>query len=212
MRPGIPSIAGQPRLFIENQLVLIREGMRPSPEMLPFVKDLKDAEIVALAKHFAFPEALLKIAALLLLHLVSKHPPGFSFGLEAGVEGGGALAVWGLAGPRSLRAGTARRGTGAAEAPGRGRDQLRRRIDMDDLDAAAPELDRNLAPAILRKADRLDIVRSRQLLDAVDMAAERIEQIEAIVGHEAPLRFDGSARPGLSVAAMSRGWPAMRCS
>jgi cytochrome c553 len=53
LRPGIPSIAGQPRLFIENQLVLIREGLRPSPEMLPFVKGLKDAEIVALAKHFA---------------------------------------------------------------------------------------------------------------------------------------------------------------
>jgi cytochrome c553 len=53
VRSGVPSIAGQPKLFIENQLVLIREGLRPSPEMLPFVKDLKDAEIVALAKHFA---------------------------------------------------------------------------------------------------------------------------------------------------------------
>lgn len=51
--PGVPSIAGQPKLFIENQLVLIREGLRPSPDMFPFVKDLKDAEIVALAKHFA---------------------------------------------------------------------------------------------------------------------------------------------------------------
>jgi cytochrome c553 len=53
LTPGIPSIAGQPSLFIENQLVLIREGLRPSPQMLPFVKDLKDAQIVALAKHFS---------------------------------------------------------------------------------------------------------------------------------------------------------------
>jgi len=53
LAPGVPSIAGQPRLFIENQLVLIREGLRPSPQMYPFAKDLKDAEIVALAKHFA---------------------------------------------------------------------------------------------------------------------------------------------------------------
>lgn len=53
LTPRIPSIAGQPKLFIENQLVLIREGLRPSPEMFPFVKDLKDAQIVALAKHFS---------------------------------------------------------------------------------------------------------------------------------------------------------------
>ena len=53
LTPGVPSIAAQPKLFIENQLVLIREGLRPSPEMFPFVKDLKDAEIVALAEHFS---------------------------------------------------------------------------------------------------------------------------------------------------------------
>jgi cytochrome c553 len=53
LTPGVPSIASQPPLFIENQLVLIREGLRPSPQMLPFVKDLNDAQIVALAKHFS---------------------------------------------------------------------------------------------------------------------------------------------------------------
>jgi cytochrome c553 len=53
LTPGIPSIAAQPQLFIENQLVLIREGLRPSPQMLPFVKDLEDVQIVALAKHFS---------------------------------------------------------------------------------------------------------------------------------------------------------------
>lgn len=51
--PGIPSIAGQPKLFLENQLVLIREEMRPSPAMLPVVKGMKDAEIVALATHYS---------------------------------------------------------------------------------------------------------------------------------------------------------------
>jgi cytochrome c553 len=51
--PGIPSIAGQPRLFLENQLVMIREELRPSPQMLPLVKGMKDAEISRLADHFA---------------------------------------------------------------------------------------------------------------------------------------------------------------
>jgi cytochrome c553 len=51
--PGIPSIAGQPKLFIENQLVLIREQLRPSPQMLPIVKGMKDAEISRLAEHFS---------------------------------------------------------------------------------------------------------------------------------------------------------------
>jgi cytochrome c553 len=49
----IPSIAGQPKLFIENQLVLIREQLRPSPSMLPIVKGMKDAEISRLAEHFS---------------------------------------------------------------------------------------------------------------------------------------------------------------
>ena len=51
--PTIPSIAGQPRLFIENQLVLIREGLRDVPEMKAAVGELSDQQIVALAKHFA---------------------------------------------------------------------------------------------------------------------------------------------------------------
>jgi len=51
--PGIPSIAGQPKLFIETQLVLIREELRPAPQMLPLVKGMKDAEIVRLAEHFS---------------------------------------------------------------------------------------------------------------------------------------------------------------
>ena len=51
--PQIPSIAGQPRLFIETQLVLFREELRKSEQMLPVVKGMKDAEIVKLAEHFS---------------------------------------------------------------------------------------------------------------------------------------------------------------
>jgi cytochrome c553 len=50
---GIPSIAGQPKLFIENQLVLIREELRASPQMLPVVKGMTDAEFTRLAEHFS---------------------------------------------------------------------------------------------------------------------------------------------------------------
>jgi cytochrome c553 len=51
--PQIPSIAGQPKLFLENQLILFREELRKSDQMLPVVKGLKDAEIVKLAEHFS---------------------------------------------------------------------------------------------------------------------------------------------------------------
>jgi cytochrome c553 len=51
--PQIPSIAGQPKVFIENQLVLMREGLRPAPQMQPIVKGMKDAEISRLAEHFS---------------------------------------------------------------------------------------------------------------------------------------------------------------
>ncbi len=50
---NVPSIAGQPEFFIVNQLVLMREGVRPVEAMTPFVKDLKDEAIVALGKHFS---------------------------------------------------------------------------------------------------------------------------------------------------------------
>jgi cytochrome c553 len=51
--PQIPSIAGQPKLFTETQLVLFREEIRTSEQMLPIVKGMKDAEIVKLAEHFS---------------------------------------------------------------------------------------------------------------------------------------------------------------
>ncbi len=51
--PGTPSIAGQPRIFIENQLVLMREGLREVPVMASVVKGLSDEDIGALARHHA---------------------------------------------------------------------------------------------------------------------------------------------------------------
>jgi cytochrome c553 len=51
--PEIPSLAGQPRIFIENQLVLIREGLREVPAMKGLLDGMKDPEFVALAQYFA---------------------------------------------------------------------------------------------------------------------------------------------------------------
>jgi len=51
--PGTPAIAGQPKTFIENQLVLIREGLRDLPVMAAAVKGLSDEDIAALARHYA---------------------------------------------------------------------------------------------------------------------------------------------------------------
>lgn len=51
--PNIPSLAGQPKVFVENQLVLIREGMRDIPQMKGVLDRMTDAELSALAQHFA---------------------------------------------------------------------------------------------------------------------------------------------------------------
>ena len=48
-----PSLAGQPKLFVENQLVLIREGLRDVPQMKSLMAGLSDETIIALAQHFA---------------------------------------------------------------------------------------------------------------------------------------------------------------
>lgn len=48
-----PSLAGQPKLFIENQLVLIREGLREVPQMKELMAGMSDETIIALAQHFA---------------------------------------------------------------------------------------------------------------------------------------------------------------
>ncbi len=51
--PQFPSLAGQPKLFIENQLVLIREGLRDIAPMKDVLAKITDEEIVELAKHYA---------------------------------------------------------------------------------------------------------------------------------------------------------------
>ena len=48
-----PSIAGQPDIFITNQLILFREGLRNSPVMQGVAKGMKDKDAIELAKHFA---------------------------------------------------------------------------------------------------------------------------------------------------------------
>jgi len=50
---GIPSLAGQPKLFLETQLVLFREGVRVAPQMQPAVKGLTDRDISQIAAHFS---------------------------------------------------------------------------------------------------------------------------------------------------------------
>jgi len=50
---GVPSLAGQPKLFLETQLVLFREELRVSPQMQPAVNGLTDKEITRLADHYA---------------------------------------------------------------------------------------------------------------------------------------------------------------
>lgn len=48
-----PSLAGQPKVFIENQLVLIREGLRDIPQMKGLLDGMKDADLTILANYFS---------------------------------------------------------------------------------------------------------------------------------------------------------------
>lgn len=88
--PGTPSLAGQPALFVENQLVLIREGVRKVlPVMEDAVRGVKDAEIREISRYYAAqkpvaqtakPEpALMKQGAALVrkLHCASCHEKDF---------------------------------------------------------------------------------------------------------------------------------------
>ena len=50
---GTPSIAAQPRIFLENYLVLTREGIRGTDVMQALLKGVPDKEIVALSLHFS---------------------------------------------------------------------------------------------------------------------------------------------------------------
>ena len=48
-----PSIAGQPDIFITNQLILFREGLRSSDVMQAMAKGMKDKDAIELGKYFA---------------------------------------------------------------------------------------------------------------------------------------------------------------
>ena len=50
---GTPSIAAQPRIFLENYLVMTREGLRGNDIMRALLKGVPDRDLVALAVHFS---------------------------------------------------------------------------------------------------------------------------------------------------------------
>ena len=86
---GTPSLAAQPAIFLENQLVLIREGAREVSQMAAAVQGLKDAEIRVIARYYAAQKpaapqgkpdpALMKRGAVLAkkLHCGSCHEADF---------------------------------------------------------------------------------------------------------------------------------------
>ncbi len=49
-QPGVPAIAGQPKLFTQYQLFFFREGRRKNPEMNIVAKDMPDTDLVALSE------------------------------------------------------------------------------------------------------------------------------------------------------------------
>jgi cytochrome c553 len=51
--PDIPSLAAQPDLFTQWQLVYFRDGVRANEAMVGIARDLSDEEIRALGAHFA---------------------------------------------------------------------------------------------------------------------------------------------------------------
>ena len=50
---GSPSLAGQPKIFLENNLIMIREGIRNIPVMKGQLDGLSDPQIIALAKFYS---------------------------------------------------------------------------------------------------------------------------------------------------------------
>jgi cytochrome c553 len=88
--PNTPSLAGQPEVYLTNQLFLFREGVRNVPGMSELLKGLKDDDLVALAGHFAalkpkaseetIDPALAKRGAALVepMRCASCHLPSFA--------------------------------------------------------------------------------------------------------------------------------------
>lgn len=51
--PTVPSLAGQPAIYLHWQLILYRDGRRKDPQMTPFAAPLNDTEMADLAAWFA---------------------------------------------------------------------------------------------------------------------------------------------------------------
>jgi cytochrome c553 len=51
--PGLPSLAAQQPEFLEAQLFLIREGLRPVPQMEGMLKDANDGDLADMAAYFS---------------------------------------------------------------------------------------------------------------------------------------------------------------
>lgn len=51
--PNSPSLAAQPKVFLEHQLIVIREGLRVIPAMTGMLDGMSDKEITAIAEYFA---------------------------------------------------------------------------------------------------------------------------------------------------------------
>jgi cytochrome c553 len=50
---NVPSIGGQPKLFVMYQLFFYREGRRANPEMNTIAKDMSDTELTAISEYVA---------------------------------------------------------------------------------------------------------------------------------------------------------------
>lgn len=55
---GTPSLAGQPKIFLENQMVMIREGMRDIPAMKGQLDGVSDAAIIAMSQFYTSSPAI----------------------------------------------------------------------------------------------------------------------------------------------------------
>lgn len=51
--PQVPSLAAQPQLFLENQLVVIRDGLREIPQMKGLLDGIGDDEVGKIAAFYA---------------------------------------------------------------------------------------------------------------------------------------------------------------
>ena len=55
--PHSPLLSGQPKTFLENQMIMIREGLREIPIKKGVFDGISDTEIISIARHFSTQEA-----------------------------------------------------------------------------------------------------------------------------------------------------------